>query len=103
MRGDRANVDDMPSPARHHGRHNCVSDVNETGNIRVDHLLPVINRCLVRRLKTEQEGRLGPMKVIATGGVASLFEGASSTIDVFDHDLTSQGLLEIFKRNGGTL
>ena len=58
---------------------------------------------LVRRLKTEQEGRLGPMKVIATGGVASLFEGASSTIDVFDHDLTSQGLLEIFKRNGGTL
>jgi type III pantothenate kinase len=58
---------------------------------------------LVRRLKAEQEGRLGPMKVIATGGVASLFEGASATIDVFDHDLTSQGLLEIFKRNGGTL
>ncbi len=58
---------------------------------------------LVRRLKREQEPRLGPMKVIATGGVASLFEGASGTIDVFDHDLTISGLLEIFKRNGGVL
>jgi type III pantothenate kinase len=58
---------------------------------------------LVRRLKREQETRLGAMKVIATGGVASLFEGASSTIDVFDHDITISGLLEIFKRNGGVL
>ncbi|MEJ0024337.1 MAG: type III pantothenate kinase [Alphaproteobacteria bacterium] len=58
---------------------------------------------LVRRLKREQEPRLGKMKVIATGGVASLFEGASGTIDVFDHDLTIAGLLEIFKRNGGVL
>lgn len=58
---------------------------------------------LVRRLKNEQEPRLGKMKVIATGGVASLFEGASSTIDVFDHDLTTSGLLEIYKRNGGAL
>jgi type III pantothenate kinase len=58
---------------------------------------------LVRRLKREQGPRLGEMKVIATGGVASLFEGASSTIDVFDHDLISTGLLEIYKRNGGAL
>jgi type III pantothenate kinase len=58
---------------------------------------------LVRRLKREQEPLLGVMKVIATGGVASLFENASSTIDIFDHDLTSTGLLEIFKRNGGKL
>ena len=58
---------------------------------------------LVRRLRREQEPRLGAMKVIATGGVASLFEGASSTIDVFDHDITISGLLEIFKRNGGVL
>jgi type III pantothenate kinase len=58
---------------------------------------------LVRRLKREQEPRLGPMKVIATGGVASLFENASCTIDIFDHDLTISGLLEIFKRNGGVL
>ena len=59
---------------------------------------------LVRRLKQEQEPRLGaPMKVIATGGVASLFEGASKTIDVYDDELTSRGLLEIFKRNGGAI
>ena len=56
---------------------------------------------LVRRLKSEQEGRLGPLKVVATGGVASLFEGASATIDVFDDELTARGLLEVFKRNGG--
>lgn len=39
-----------------------------------------------------------PMTVIATGGVASLFEGATSKIDHFDHDLTLRGLLEIHKR-----
>lgn len=59
---------------------------------------------LVARLKREEEPRLGaPMKVIATGGVASLFRGASQSIEIFDEDLTSRGLLEIFKRNGGTL
>jgi type III pantothenate kinase len=58
---------------------------------------------LVNRLKREQEGRLGKMKVVATGGVASLFQGASATIDVFDDELTSRGLLEVFKRNGGAL
>lgn len=51
---------------------------------------------LVRRLQDEAGY---PMKVIATGGVASLFEGASETIEIFDHDLTSVGLLEIYKRN----
>ena len=40
-----------------------------------------------------------PLKVIATGGVASLFEGASTRIDHFDHDLTLKGLLEIYRRN----
>lgn len=44
-----------------------------------------------------------PMKTIATGGVAAIFEGAFPSIDHFDQDLTSAGLLEIFKRNGGTL
>jgi type III pantothenate kinase len=59
---------------------------------------------LVRRLKREQEPRLGgPFKVVATGGVASLFEGASSMIDIFDHEITSRGLLEIYRRNGGKL
>lgn len=55
---------------------------------------------LIRRIKAEY-GQ--PMKVIATGGVASLFEGASKVIDVFDQDLTSKGLLEVFRRNGGKL
>lgn len=58
---------------------------------------------LVARLKREQEPRLGKMKVVATGGVASLFEGASTSIDIYDDELTSRGLLEIFKRNGGKL
>ena len=41
------------------------------------------------------------MTVIATGGVASLFEGATDAIDHFDHDLTIRGLLEIYRRNTG--
>jgi type III pantothenate kinase len=55
---------------------------------------------LVRRLRRELS-HLGAMKVIATGGVASLFEGASTTIEIFDHDLISTGLLAIYRRNGG--
>jgi type III pantothenate kinase len=56
---------------------------------------------LVRRLRRELEPSLGEMKVIATGGVASLFEGACETIEIYDDELTSRGLLEIFRRNGG--
>jgi type III pantothenate kinase len=55
---------------------------------------------LVRRVRAEYGA---PMKVIATGGVASLFEGFSGTIEHFDQDLTSRGLLEVFRRNGGKL
>jgi type III pantothenate kinase len=51
---------------------------------------------LIDRIKTEY-GR--PMTVVATGGVASLFESASQRIDRFDHDLTLRGLLEIWRRN----
>jgi type III pantothenate kinase len=51
---------------------------------------------LVDRIKAQYER---PMTVIATGGVASLFEGATSQIDRFDHDLTLKGLLEIYRRN----
>ena len=40
-----------------------------------------------------------PMTVVATGGVASLFEGALPSIDTFDSDLTIRGLLEIWRRN----
>lgn len=51
---------------------------------------------LVARIKKEYGA---PMKVIATGGIASLFEGASETIDAYDSDVTIRGLLEIYKRN----
>lgn len=51
---------------------------------------------LVRRIRAEW-GR--PMTVVATGGVASLFEGASETIDHYDQDVLIRGLLEIWKRN----
>ncbi len=51
---------------------------------------------LVARIKAE---RAEPLTVIATGGVASLFEGATTAIDHFDADLTIRGLLEIHRRN----
>ncbi len=37
--------------------------------------------------------------VVATGGVASLFHGATAAIDHFDSDLTIRGMLEIHRRN----
>ncbi len=51
---------------------------------------------LVRRVKVEYGA---PLTVIATGGVASLFEGASETIDEFDQSLMEVGLLEVYRRN----
>lgn len=53
---------------------------------------------LVHRLKSEYAH---PMTVIATGGVVSLFDGASKAIDHYDADLTIRGLLEVWKLNGG--
>jgi type III pantothenate kinase len=41
------------------------------------------------------------MTVVATGGVASLFHGATLSVDHFDSDLTIRGLLEIWRRNQG--
>ncbi|WP_041761507.1 type III pantothenate kinase [Brevundimonas subvibrioides] len=51
---------------------------------------------MVARIKAEW-GK--PMTVVGTGGVASLFEGATESIDRFDPDLTIRGLLEIWRRN----
>jgi type III pantothenate kinase len=51
---------------------------------------------LCARIKTEW-GK--PMTVIGTGGVASLFHGATAAIDHFDPDLTIRGMLEIYRRN----
>lgn len=54
---------------------------------------------LVSKIKAEW-GR--PMTVVGTGGVASLFHGATLAIDHFDPDLTIRGLLEIHRRNTAT-
>lgn len=51
---------------------------------------------LVERIKGEY-GK--PMTVIATGGVASLFEGAARRIDHFDSDITIKGLRILYDRN----
>lgn len=51
---------------------------------------------LIERIKREY-GK--PMTVVATGGVASLFVGATRAIDKFDGDLTIRGMLEIWRRN----
>ena len=51
---------------------------------------------LVRRVQAEYAS---PLTVIATGGVASLFEGASETIHHFDQSLMEVGLLEVYRRN----
>ena len=51
---------------------------------------------LIRRIKAEYTE---PMTVIGTGGVASLFEGESEEINIYDPDVTIRGLLEIYRRN----
>lgn len=53
---------------------------------------------LVARIRAEW-GK--PMTVVATGGVASLFHGATLAVDHFDPDLTIRGMLEIWRRNQG--
>ena len=45
----------------------------------------------------EEDGR--DFTVIGTGGVASLFQGASETIEHYDSNLTIDGLLEIWRLN----
>jgi len=51
---------------------------------------------LVTQIKKEDPREF---TVIGTGGVASLFEGSSTTIDHYDQNLTINGLLEIWKLN----
>jgi type III pantothenate kinase len=53
---------------------------------------------LVARIKAEW-GK--PLTVVATGGIASLFHGATMSVDHFDPDLTIRGMLEIWRRNQG--
>jgi len=51
---------------------------------------------LVQRIKAEF-GR--PMKVVSTGGLAPVFDGATSVIEQVVPDITARGLIEIYKRN----
>jgi len=56
--------------------------------------------CLIEGLIERVKAEYGkPLTVVATGGVASLFDGATDKIDIFDPDVTSGGLLEIYRRN----
>lgn len=50
---------------------------------------------LVARIK-EEFGQ--PMKVVATGGISSLYRDAARSIDHFDPDITIRGLTEIVRR-----
>jgi type III pantothenate kinase len=55
---------------------------------------------LIARIKGEIDR---PCTVIATGGLADLFKNASSAIDSIEKNLTISGLLEIYKRNKGSI
>lgn len=51
---------------------------------------------LIKRIKSETKTNY---TVIGTGGIASLFDGASDEIDHYDSRLTIDGLYEIWRRN----
>lgn len=51
---------------------------------------------LIHKIQEEDNRKF---TVVGTGGVASLFEGASQAIDHYDADLTKNGLLKIWKLN----
>lgn len=51
---------------------------------------------LVTRIKEEYGA---PMKVVATGGLAPLFDRASTMIDAIDLELTLRGLLDMYRLN----
>ena len=51
---------------------------------------------LVRKIKDEDKRKF---TVIGTGGVVSLFDGASETIDVYDSALTINGLYHLWQLN----
>ena len=51
---------------------------------------------LVARIKQEYAK---PMKVVATGGIASIFDGSAKSIDVYDQDITIRGLHMLYERN----
>lgn len=55
---------------------------------------------LVRRMKAEI---VSPVKVIATGGLAKIFAGTSTEIEIVEEDLTLNGLYLIYNENSRRL
>ena len=51
---------------------------------------------IVQRIRAEY-GK--PMKVLATGGLAPLFNDSTDVIEIVDQELTTRGLFEIYDRN----
>jgi len=55
---------------------------------------------LVKRISKEYDERFGGRpKVVATGGLAVLFQNATDIIEKIDRDLTLRGLQHIYRRN----
>ena len=55
---------------------------------------------LIEGLVTRIRAEFGkPMTVVATGGLAPLFFGATDALEKLDPDLTMRGLVEIHRRN----
>ena len=53
-----------------------------------------------KQLGSTKRGEFGAdMKVVATGGLAQIFAGATGSIHEIDLDLTTRGLVQIFRRN----
>ncbi len=53
---------------------------------------------VVARIKAEFGA---PLEVIATGGLAPLFHGATPVLQHLDQEITTRGLIEIYRRNRG--
>jgi type III pantothenate kinase len=60
---------------------------------------------LVTRIQKEYQDKAGDenLKVIATGGIVSLFEGATNCVHYFDADLTIDGLLTIYNEHNDNI
>ena len=58
---------------------------------------------IVRRIKTEIGNKENEIKVIATGGMATMIYKESKTIDKIDHFLTLNGLRVLYERNRNQL
>ena len=41
----------------------------------------------------------GPLEVVATGGLAPLFHGGTPVLQHLDQEITTRGLIEIYRRN----